>query len=130
MFLYGKYSCFDHCDFPSYSIYTFYVCWGGLGTSIFENSGSAANNTRFRPPSRLSFRFLWLFKEKYGKESKTKIALENSVSPWELENIHFGTLVLLAWHNTVILERKNKIRTSFKLLVSEKETCRLKETSR
>ena len=35
--------------------------WGSLGTSIFGNSNSAANNFRSRLPSRLSFRFLWLW---------------------------------------------------------------------
>ena len=42
-------------------MFTFDVCWGSLGTSIFGNSNSAANNTWFRLPSRLSFRFLWLW---------------------------------------------------------------------
>ena len=37
------------------------VCWGTLGTSIFGNSSSVASNTRSRIPSRLSFRFLWLW---------------------------------------------------------------------
>ena len=32
-----------------------------LGTNIFGNSSSAASNTRSRLPSRLSFRFLWLW---------------------------------------------------------------------
>ena len=34
--------------------------WVSLCTSIFGNSNSAANNTRTRLPSRLSFHFLWL----------------------------------------------------------------------
>ena len=42
-------------------MFTSDVCWGSLGTSIFGNSSSAANNTRSRLPSRLSFRFLWLW---------------------------------------------------------------------
>ena len=54
-----EYSCFDHSDFLAHSMFTFDVCWGSLGTSIFGNSSSAANNTRSRLPSRLSFRFLW-----------------------------------------------------------------------
>ena len=59
---YKEYSCFDHSDFPARSMFTFDVCWGSLGTSIFENLSSAANNTRSRLPSRLSFSFsrLWL----------------------------------------------------------------------
>ena len=32
-----------------------------MGTSIFETSSSAANYTRTRQPSRLCFRFLWLY---------------------------------------------------------------------
>ena len=40
---------------------TFNVFWGSLGTSIFGNSSSVANNTRSRLPSRLSFHFLWLW---------------------------------------------------------------------
>ena len=40
---------------------TFDVYWGSLGTSIFESSSSAANNTRCRLPSRLSFRLLRLW---------------------------------------------------------------------
>ena len=47
-------SCFD---FPSHSMFTFDVFCGSLGTSIFGNSSSAANNTG----SRLPFRFLWLW---------------------------------------------------------------------
>ena len=118
-------SCFDQSDFPAHSMFTFDVCWGSLGTSIFgncitllvpprfvfscacvcfkhsyhttifvknlwsatettelkkwleetldacaneggtnnvlENSSSAANNTRSKLPSTLSFRFLWLW---------------------------------------------------------------------
>ena len=57
---YKEYSCFDHSDFPAHSMFTFGVCWGNLGTNIFGNLSLAANNTRFRLPSRLSFRFLWL----------------------------------------------------------------------
>ena len=53
----NSYSCFD---FSVPSMFTFDVCWGSLGTSIFGNSSSAANNTGTRVPSRLSFRFLWL----------------------------------------------------------------------
>ena len=55
------YSCFDHSDFPAHSMFTFDVCWDSLGTSIFGNSSSATNNIRSRLPSRLSFRFLWLW---------------------------------------------------------------------
>ena len=58
---YKEYSCFDHPDFLAHSMVTFDVCWGSLGTSIFGNSSSAANNTRSRLPSRLSFRLLWLW---------------------------------------------------------------------
>ena len=42
---YKEYSCFDHSDFPTHSVFTFYVCCGSLGTSIFGSSGSVANNT-------------------------------------------------------------------------------------
>ena len=42
---------------PAHSLFTFDVYWGGLGTSIFGNSSSAANNTRSRLASRLSFGF-------------------------------------------------------------------------
>ena len=56
-----EYCCFDHSDFPAYSIFTFDVCWGSLGTRIFGKSSSDASNTRSRLPSRLSFRFLWLW---------------------------------------------------------------------
>ena len=58
---YKEYSCFEHSDFPTHSMFTFDVCWGTLGTSIFGNSSSSANNTRSRLPSRLSFSFLWLW---------------------------------------------------------------------
>ena len=58
---YKEYSCFDHSDFPAHSMFTSDVCWGSLGTSIFGNSSSAANNTWSRLPSRLFFRFLWLW---------------------------------------------------------------------
>ena len=53
-----EYSWFD---FPAHSVSTFNVFWGSLGTSIFGNSSSVANNTRSRLPSRLSFHFLWLW---------------------------------------------------------------------
>ena len=46
--------------FSAHSFFTFIVFWGRLGTSIFGNSSSAANNTRSRLPSRPSFCFLWL----------------------------------------------------------------------
>ena len=42
---YKEYSCFDHFDFPAHSMFTFDVCCGSLGTSIFGSSSSAANNT-------------------------------------------------------------------------------------
>ena len=29
---YKEYSCFDHSDFPTHSVFTFDVCWGSLGT--------------------------------------------------------------------------------------------------
>ena len=58
---YKEYSCFDHSDFPTHSMFTFDACWDRLGTSIFGNSSSAASNTRSRLTSRLSFRFLWLY---------------------------------------------------------------------
>ena len=60
---YKEYSCFGYSDFPAHSMFTSDVCWDSLGTSIFGNSSSAANNTRSRLPSRLSFRFLWLWYE-------------------------------------------------------------------
>ena len=44
----------------------FDVCWGSLGASIFGNSSSAANNTRSKLPSRLSFRFFWLWLKSSG----------------------------------------------------------------
>ena len=47
---------FDHSDFLAHSMFTSDVCWGSLGTSIFGNSSSAANNTWSRLPSRLPFR--------------------------------------------------------------------------
>ena len=43
-----------------HSVFTFDVCWGSLGTSIWGHSSSIANNTQSRLPSRLSFRFFWL----------------------------------------------------------------------
>ena len=58
---YKQYWCFDHSDFLAHSIFTFEVCWSSLGTSILGNSSSAASNTRSRLPSRLSFRFIWLW---------------------------------------------------------------------
>ena len=51
-------SCFD---FPVHSIFTFDVFWVSLSPIIIGNSSSAANNTRTRLPSRLFFRFLWLW---------------------------------------------------------------------
>ena len=57
---YKEYSCFD---FPAHSIFKFDVFWGSLDTSFFGNSSPAANNSRSRLPSRLSFRFLWLWYE-------------------------------------------------------------------
>ena len=41
----------------------FDVCWGSLGTSIFGKSSLVAYNTLSKLPSRLSFRFLWLWKK-------------------------------------------------------------------
>ena len=58
---YKYYSCFNYSDFLANSVFTFDVCWGSLGTSIYENSSLAANNTRSRLPSRLSFCFLWIW---------------------------------------------------------------------
>ena len=58
---YKEYSCLDHRDFPAHSMFTFDVCWGSLGTSIFGNSSLATNNTRSTLLSRLSFRPLWLW---------------------------------------------------------------------
>ena len=53
-----EYSCFD---FAELSMFTFDEFWGCLGTSIFRNSSSAANNTRSKIPSWLSYRSLWLW---------------------------------------------------------------------
>ena len=58
---YKEYTCFDHSGFPAYSMFRFDVCWGSLGTSVLENSSSAANHTWSVLTSRLSFRFLWLW---------------------------------------------------------------------
>ena len=41
-------------------MFTSDVCWSSLGTSIFGNLSSVSKNTRSKPPSRLSLRFLWL----------------------------------------------------------------------
>ena len=57
---YKEYNCFDLSDFPPHWLFTVDVLWGSLSTSIFENSSSAASNTRSRLPFRLSFRFSWL----------------------------------------------------------------------
>ena len=38
-------------------MFTFDEFWGSVGTSIFGNSSSAANNSRLRLPSKLSFCF-------------------------------------------------------------------------
>ena len=58
-----EYSCFD---FLAHSMFSFDVFWDSLGTSIFGNSSSVTNNSRSRLPTRLSFRFLWLwFDKKY-----------------------------------------------------------------
>ena len=43
-----EYSCYDHSDFPAHSMFTSDVCWDNLGTSIFGNSSSVANNARSR----------------------------------------------------------------------------------
>ena len=40
-----KYSSFD---FSAHSVFTFDVFWSSLGTSIFGNSSSAANNAQSR----------------------------------------------------------------------------------
>ena len=55
---YKEYCCFDHSDYLARSMFTFDVCWGSLGTSIFRNSSSAASNIRSKLSSRLSFPFL------------------------------------------------------------------------
>ena len=60
---YKEYSFFDHSNLPERSMFTFDVSWGSLGTSIFGNLSSAANNTGSRLSFRLSFRFLWLWLE-------------------------------------------------------------------
>ena len=52
---------FDHSDSPAHSVFTFDASWGSMGTIIFGNASSAASNTQSRLPSRLSFRFLWLW---------------------------------------------------------------------
>ena len=55
---YKEYSCFNHSDFPANSMFTFDVCSGSLGTSIFRNSSLVANNTQSGLPSRLLLHFL------------------------------------------------------------------------
>ena len=70
---YREDSYFDHYDFRARSMFTFDVCWGSLVTIIFGNSSLAANNTWSRLPSRLFFRFLWLWLEK--KDGCTKILI-------------------------------------------------------
>ena len=61
---YKEYSCFDHSDFPAHSGFTFDACWGSLGTSIFENSSSAANNTYSRHlPDYLSVSYDYVYIE-------------------------------------------------------------------
>ena len=51
----------SYFDFAAHSRFIFEEFWGSLGTSIFGKSSSAANDTRSWLPSRLSFRFLWLW---------------------------------------------------------------------
>ena len=53
--IYYIYSCFN---FPAHLMFTFDEFGGSLDTIVFGKSRSAANNTRSRLPSRLSFRFL------------------------------------------------------------------------
>ena len=86
-----EHCCFDHSDFPAHSMFTFDVCWGSLGTSIFGNSSSAANNTRSRLPSRLSFCFLWLW-----RINSLKI----------LSILYFHLIILKAWatQQTVLMK--------------------------
>ena len=86
-----EHCCFDHSDFPAHSMFTSDVCWGSLGTSIFGNSSSAANNTRSRLPSRLSFCFLWLW-----RINSLKI----------LSILYFHLIILKAWatQQTVLMK--------------------------
>ena len=83
---YKEYSCFDHSDFPAHSMFTFDVCWGNLGTSIFGNSSSAASNTGSRLPSRLYFHFLWLWSQTCYRRGR-KIAEK-----------FLSTLLLICWY--------------------------------
>ena len=62
---------FDHSDFPANSMFTFDVCCGSLGTSIFGNSSSVASDTRSKLPSRLIFSLL-MTKEKPKEIFQTK----------------------------------------------------------
>ena len=94
---YKEYSCFDNSDFSAHSLFTFDVYRGSLGTSIFGNSSSAANNIWSRLPSRLSFRFLWLcavsFVAKWSKRQGLKISIS-----WQFSHIIFS-LSLRIIHN-------------------------------
>ena len=59
-------------------MFTFDVCWGSLGSNIFENPSPAVSNTRSRLPSRLSCRFLWLWTD--GHKNKEKILKKPTLS--------------------------------------------------
>ena len=73
-------------------MFPFDVFWGSLGTSIFGNSSSAANNTWIRLPSRLSLRFLWLcskqlFKAKISSGHLLSRAPTGPAKKSEIENV-------------------------------------------
>ena len=100
---YKKYSCFDHFDFPAHSVFRFDLCWGSLGTSIFRNSSSAANNTRSRLPFRLSFRFLWLWRKEIENRTTRKIK-----TGYYLELLTLETIILLWSTKNKITKNENR----------------------
>ena len=85
-----------------------YYIWRSLGTSIFGNSSSTANNTQSRLPTRPFFRFLWLW-----IYLRTKWSLPHNVT----KLLHFlnyccyATLMFCFWYprlpNFATLKRVN-----------------------
>ena len=86
---YKEYSCFDYSDFPAHSMIRFDVCWGSLRINIFGNSSLAASNTPSRLPSRLSFRFLWLWSHFVIKLLCRTLNTKYVKKAWETELSYF-----------------------------------------
>ena len=102
-------------------MFTFHVFWGSLGTINFGNSSSAANNTRSRLPSRLSFRFLWLWSLLLVLYLTYFVHVHNILAFYKL----FLSIFCFWWFSDLLLKPDHDLYQQSRFITITSEYCRI-----